>query len=217
MKVRLISLFAALLLVSFFIFLNCSESRAEGLKGKWGLGLRLGPSFLAEENSDSTRGDPGPMINGTLFYGLTERVVAGVDLEWERHAVIDNLSGFNYGDASTVSIMPRVEYHFQGGRAFSPYLLFGAGINLNSFNPGSDLQASCAGCKLEPENILALKGGAGFDYRITPNLAFNTEIALKMNDGSANISGTFGSFTSGSTTDFRLCSVSYLFGIRYFY
>lgn len=217
MKKRLVAFFTVLLLVSVLTSLICLESRAEGLKGKWGLGLRLGPSFLAEDNSESTRGDPGLLVNGTLFYGLTERFVAGVDLEWERHAVVNNVSGANYGDASTVSIMPRVEYHFQGGHAFSPYLLLGAGINLNSFNPGSDFQASCPGCTMEPENTLALKGGGGIDYRIRSNIAINTELALKMNDGSANISGLFGGFTPGSSADFRVCSLSFVVGVRYFY
>ena len=217
MRNILIFLFRALLLTSLFTILLCSESSAEDLKGKWGVGFRLGPAVLMEENSNSTRGDPGLIIKGGLFYLLTERIITGVDLEWERHAIIDNLSEVHYGDASTVSIVPKVEYHFNGGSLFSPYLMLGAGINLNSFSPGGDLQALCGSCKIDPKNTLALEGGGGIDYRIRPDLAFNAEFDFKMNDGSANITGSFGSFNSGSESSFQLCSLSLALGIRYYY
>lgn len=213
----LISLFRSILLASLFTISVCSESRAEDLKGKWGVGLRLGPAVLMEENSDSTRGDPGLIIKGGLFYHLTGRIITGIDLEWERHAIIDNLSEVHYGDTSTISIVPKVEYHFNEESLISPYLMLGAGINLNSFSPSGDLQSLCGSCNIDPKNTLALEGGGGFDYRIRPNIAFNAEFDFKMNDGSANIAGSFGSFNSGNETSFQLCSLFLGFGIRYFY
>src|ERR1700693_1742568 len=215
----LISLSRITVCLAVFLLSLESMAIAESLEGRWGRGFRLGPSSLVQTLSEKTEGEPGLIINGNISYGLTDKVFAGLQVEWEKHKVQDNSSNFNYGDETTVSLIPTIEFHPRGGSSFSPYGLLGLGINFNSFNESSDLNALCAPalCRIEPKNTVALKGGLGIDYFITPHLAYNGELGLKMNDGSSDITGTFPGFTSGTSIDNRVCVVSLIFGVHYYY
>jgi outer membrane protein W len=172
---------------------------------------------LVQKLSDNTEGEVGPIINGTISYGLTNRVLAGLHLEWEEHSIPNRSSDFIYGEETTFSVIPTIEFHPRGGRPFSPYGLLGVGINLNSFRESNALNALCPSCKMEPKNTLALKGGVGFDYFVTSNLAYNGELGIKMNDGTSDISGNIPGFTPGVAADNQACVLSLIFGVRYFY
>ncbi|MFI5305561.1 MAG: outer membrane beta-barrel protein [Nitrospiria bacterium] len=217
MKQILISLSRIATCLTLFLMSLNSIAFAEGLEERWGIGLRLGPSFLVEKLSDKTEGETGLIINGTISYGLTNKVLAGLHVEWEEHTIKDRSSDFIYGEETTVSIIPTIELHPRGGSPFSPYGLLGVGINLNSFRASNDLNASCAPCNVEPKNTLAVKGGVGIDYFMTPNLVYNGELDLKMNDGTSDLSGNIPGFTSGTSSDNSACVLSLIFGARYYY
>jgi outer membrane protein W len=217
MKIILISICRIAACLTLFLMSLNSMAIAETLEGRWGVGLRLGPSFLVEELSDKTEGELGLIINGNITYGLTERFLVGIHIGWETHTIQGSSSDFNYGNETTISMMPTIEFHPRGRSPFSPYGLLGVGVNINSFRGSSDLNALCAPCKIEPKNTLALKGGVGIDYFITPNLAYNGELDLKMNDGSSDITGNVPGFTPGTSVDNRLCSLSLVFGVHYYF
>jgi hypothetical protein len=213
----LISLSGIAAFLTLFLMSLNSMAMEEGLEGRWGVGFRLGPSFLVERLSDKTEGDPGLIINGNILYGLTDKLLAGLHVEWEKHTIKERFSDLIYGEESAVSIIPTIEFHLRRGSPFSPYGSLGVGINMNSFRGSSDLNALCGPCQIEPRNTLALKGGVGIDYFVTPNLAYNGELDLKMNDGSSDITGNVPGFTSGASADNSACVLSLTFGVRYFY
>lgn len=203
--------------LTFLLVNPNSLSFAEVLEGRLGVGLRMGPSFLVEPLSDQYRGEGGPVFNGAVFYGLTNRVLAGFHLEWEKHTVTNNASSFVYGEQSTVSIIPAMEYHLRAEGPFSPYGILGIGINLNRFNRSNDLGTLCASCQIEPKNTLALKGGLGIDYFRTSFIVYNAEFALKMNDGNSDFTGVIPGFGSDTSTDNRNCVFTLVFGVRRYY
>jgi opacity protein-like surface antigen len=204
-------------LLSLFLITLYSAASAESVEGKWETGLRLGPSFHVEKHSEYTKGGPGVMGNGNVSYGITERVLLGINIEWEKHEIKNWSTGFYYGDETTVSIIPTIEYHFFAESSFYPYVLLGFGINMNSFSGSSDLVAQCAICRMDPKNTFALKGGGGIDYFITHNLAVNGELDLKMNDGTSDLTGNFPGFSSGNSMGNSACVLSLILGVRYFY
>jgi hypothetical protein len=112
--------------------------------------------------------------------------------------------------------MPFYEIRAPNWGKFSPYQVLGFGININSFDED---QAFCvatygSACEFDPVNTVALKVGGGFDYFITPFLAFNTEIGWKFNSGEASVQ-------AGGTTvafeDYDANVFSILFGIRKYF
>jgi hypothetical protein len=213
----LISLYRIAAFLTLFLMSLNSMAIAESLEGRWGMGLRLGPSFLVEKLSDKTGGEVGLIINGTISYGLTDQVLAGLQIEWEKHTIKNRSSDFIYGEETTVSMIPTIEFHPRGGSPFSPYGLLGFGINVNSFRESSDLNGLCAACKIEPKNTFAFKGGVGIDYFVTPNLVYNGELDLKMNDGTSDITGNVPGLSSRTSADNSACVLSLIFGVRYYY
>jgi opacity protein-like surface antigen len=211
------SLFTKSVCFSIFLMSLTFSAIAEGLEGRWALGLRLGPSFLVQNLSDKTEGEVGPIIDGDISYGLTSRIRAGLLLEWEEHSMPNRSSDFYYGEEMSVSVIPAIAFYPFGGNPFSPYGLLGIGINLNSFKGSSALNALCGPCKIEPRNTLALKGGVGFDYFVTSNLAYNAELGIKMNDGTSDITGNVPGFTPGIDADNQACIFSLIIGVRYYY
>ncbi len=217
MRKNIISLSRMSFLLSLFLITIYSAASAESVEGKWEMGLRLGPSLLPEEHSENTKGEPGILGSGNVSYGVTERVLLGINIEWEKHKIKNSSTDFYYGDETTVSIIPTMEYHFSRGSLFFPYVLLGFGINMNSFSGSSDLEALCATCRMDPKNTFALKGGGGIDYFITRNLAVNGELDLKMNDGTSDLAGNFPGISSGNSMGNSACVLSLMLGVRYFY
>ena len=220
-----ISLTRTSIILSLFLTCPFSTAGAETFNGKWEQGARFGPSFLTQDLADQTVGYLGPMVNYNISYGLSDQILVGLNLEWEKHQVKDRSSGFYFGDESTLSIMPTIEYHVIGASIqqqlinYSPYILGGIGVNINSFTESDNLNTSCAPitCKISPKNTLALKVGWGIDFFITSNLALNGEMDLKLNSGIADISGSYLGYASTTSADNRVSVLSFLLGARYFY
>lgn len=190
---------------------------AAGTEGSWGVGLRLGPSIYVQKLSDETQGEAGPLFNGTVTYGLTNRFSAGLHIEWEKHTITNNASDFIYGEETTISIIPVMEFHPGPRGPLLPYGLLGVGINLNSFKESNDLSATCSPCRMEPKDTLALKGGIGIDYFATPDMVYNAEFDLKMNDGKSDVIGNIPGFPAEPSTDNSACALSLIFGVRHYY
>ncbi|MHB8481449.1 MAG: hypothetical protein ACYDBV_01740 [Nitrospiria bacterium] len=219
-----IPLFRISIILFLFLIFRFSAAGAETFNGKWEQGVRFGPSFTTQDIADQTTGDLGPVLNYNISYGLSDRFLMGLNLEWEKHRIKDRPSGFYFGDESTLSIIPTIEYHIIGVSTqqlinYSPYILGGIGVNINSFSESDNLNTACApiACKISPKNTLALKIGGGIDFFITSNLALNGEMDLKMNNGTADISGNYSGFTSTSSADNQMTVFSFLLGARYYY
>ena len=188
----------------------------ENTKGKFGLGLRGGPSVYSQDVGDGVDGDAGPVVSLVLTYGITDFLSLGFNVEWETHniddlGVVDN----GGGNLRTISLLPLIELRKDFG-SLTPYAFVGAGLNFNTFDEDKVLDS--ANIVVEPDNTFAFKVGAGADYFITQNWAFNTELGWKLNKG--DIKGTIFSGvtpTLSDKDDFNASAFSALFGIRYYF
>ncbi|HZR46648.1 MAG TPA: outer membrane beta-barrel protein [Candidatus Manganitrophaceae bacterium] len=185
------------------------EAGAEEGERKWGVGLRGGASFLSQEIdlTGSVKGKTGPMVGGDLLYRLNDLFSLGLDVEWEKHRV--TALGFDIGDATAFSLIPFVSLHGYESGAFSPYGLFGLGVNINSFRIADSNLLSRA----DPDNTMAVKIGLGADYFATRHLALNTEIGWKLNLGEAALCAPAGC----SSPRWNTSAFTALVGLRYYF
>ena len=77
------------------------------------------------------------------------------------------------------------------------------GVNVNSFSENTPSQIS-------PSNTFAWRLGWGADYMLTKQVALNTEMAYKRNDGHATIGGF-------QINDWNASSFGFLFGAKMFF
>ncbi len=191
---------------------------AQNVQGKWGFGIRAGGSFLTQDIAedvaivgDTLEGDAGPLVSGTISYGLHKNFSAGLNVEWEKHSTDLSFLGLDIGvgDTQTISIMPFVEARAPMG-SFVPYGTLGIGVNINSF----DEDAILAPVEDKPDNTFALKVGAGADYFFSEEFALNGEFGWKLNKGDATITDPC---CPDETGDFNTSAFSFIAGIRYYH
>ena len=200
------ALFSAVLLFTCF----ANEAHAQDTQGKWGIGIRGGMAFLSQDVAEETKGKEGPIVSGNILYGLTNTLSVGLNAEWEKHRV--EAVGQEFGDATTVSVIPFAEFHALGLGAFSPYLSLGLGLNLNSFSRNSF--GNLAFTKVDPKETISIKAGGGADYFATRNLALNAEVGWKGNPSKVDVCGP--SIGCG-TDDWKMSVFSVLLGLRYYF
>ena len=187
-----------------------SQAKAEEWKveqggteaGKVMLGMRAGFAPLTQSLTDNTSTDVGSLVNFQAMYSLNKWLLAGIMLEWERHAVDQERPFRDLGHQDTVSVLPTVELRPVRFGPVVPYANMSFGVNVNSFGENTNAQIS-------PSNNFAWRFGWGADYMLTKQLALNAEMAYKRNDGHATIGGV-------QVNDWDASSFGFLFGIKLF-
>ena len=126
-------------------------------------------------------------------------------LEWGRHGVSRErrFSDIDLGHQDTVSVLPTVELRPVKLGPVVPYVNMSFGVNVNSF--GEEGPA-----RISPSNTFAWRLGWGADLMLTKQLALNTEMAYKLNDGHARIDGD-------RVNDWNASSFGFLFGAKLFF
>ncbi len=205
------------LLALFVLFGAVSRADAqEGMHTKWTAGLRGGPSFLTQDPVDSlnVEGQIGPVFNGLVLYDLNPYCSLGFEAEWEQHKT--DQAAVTLGDASTASLLLRVEGHLERPQTFSPYILFACGYNLNFFDEEDAYQESCGeDCRIDIDNSFAIKAGFGVDMLVLfENAAINIEVAWKYNKADMDFESGGNVTDSG---DYDGSALNLLFGFRYFF
>jgi outer membrane protein len=187
-----------------------SQAKAEEWKveqggteaGKVMLGMRAGFAPLTQSLTDDTSTDVGSLVNFQAMYSLNKWLLAGIMLEWERHAVDQERPFRDLGHQDTVSVLPTVELRPVRFGPVVPYANMSFGVNVNSFGENTNAQIS-------PSNNFAWRLGWGADYMLTKQFALNAEMAYKRNDGHATIGGV-------QVNDWDASSFGFLFGIKLF-
>ena len=185
-------------------------------KTGWGSEVRGSASSFMNEDAQGTSNDPGVVANGMVLYSLDPFWNLGIMGEWEKHQVTG--SGSEGEKATTLSILPFLEFHYRAGR-LSPYINFGAGINFNTFDDDQNVATLCGvlgvgACDFSPEDTIAARVGVGADFFISDQLAVNIEGAWKRNSGdvSLKIAGA-----TAATRAFDRDSAEALIGFRYYF
>jgi opacity protein-like surface antigen len=179
-------------------------------RGKVVLGMRAGfapvTQTVSEGRGPHTSTDVGSLVNFQGMYSLNSWLLAGMMLEWERHGMSDDRTGIDLGHQDTVSVLPTVEVRPVRFGPIVPYANMSLGVNVNSFGENSDI----SGIRISPNNTFAWRLGWGADYMLTKQLALNTEMAYKRNDGHATINGN-------RVDDWNASSFGFLFGAKMFF
>jgi len=193
-----------------------SQARAEEWKmeqggiepGKVVLGMRAGFAPLTQSltNEFPSSTDVGSLVNFQAMYSLNKWLLAGMMLEWERHAVDQERPFLDLGHQDTVSVLPTVEVRPVRFGPIIPYANMSFGVNVNSFGESSAI----SGTTISPSNTFAWRLGWGADYMLTKQFALNTEMAYKRNDGHATIDGV-------RVNDWNASSFGFLFGAKLFF
>ena len=89
--------------------------------GKVVLGMRAGFAPLTQSLTANTSTDVGSLVNFQAMYSLNKWLLAGMMLEWERHAVDQVQSFRDLGHQDTVSVLPTVEVRPVRFGPISPY------------------------------------------------------------------------------------------------
>ncbi len=173
--------------------------------GKWVLGMRAGFAPLTQSLTDSfpSSTSVGSLVNFQAMYSLNTWLLVGMMLEWERHAVDQERPFRDLGHQDTVSVLPTVEIRPVRFGSLVPYANMGFGVNVNSFGENS-------ATRISPSNTFAWRLGWGADYMLTKQIALNTEMAYKRNDGHATVNGS-------RNNDWNASSFGFLFGMKMFF
>jgi outer membrane protein len=191
-----------------------SQGKAESWKmerggiepGKVMLGMRAGVAPLTQSLNNFTSTDVGSLVNFQGMYSLNKWLLAGMMLEWERHSMSAGISTIDFGHQDTVSVLPTVELRPVRFGPLVPYANMSVGINLNSFGESRAI----SGITISPSNTFAWRFGWGADYMLTKQVALNTEMAYKRNDGHATFGGV-------QVNDWNASSFGFLFGVKMFF
>ena len=194
----------------FFVSVSVAIAQNTNLEGRWGVGLRAGASMLTQDIASGVDGDLGPIVSGNVMYALENFLLLGFNVEWETHAV--NINSIGVGDATTISVIPFIEFRAAEMETISPYVSFGMGVNFNLFDLNDF--GSAAFNKFDPPTTVALKAGIGADYFFTQNMALNAEAGWKYN--SDKIYACI-NFVGCGKADWKMSGASILLGIRYFF
>lgn len=204
-----LALFASVLMSASPVLAEGGKQDFGGIEpGKWILGMRAGFAPVTQTVSEvpgfRTSTDVGSLVNFQAMYSLNKWLLAGMMLEWERHAFDrDRPQQRDLGHQDTVSVLPTVELRPVNFGSLSPYVNMSFGVNVNSFGESS-------GTRISPSNTFAWRLGWGADYRITKQFALNTEMAYKRNDGHATVDGA-------RNNDWNASSFGFLVGVKMYF
>jgi len=150
--------------------------------------------------------DVGSLVNFQAMYSLNKWFLVGMMVEWERHSISQEQPALDLGHQDTVSVLPTIEIRPVKYGPIVPYVNMSFGVNVNSFGESSAI----GGNQISPSNTFAWRLGWGGDYMLTKQLALNTEMAYKRNDGHATINGNV-------RNDWNASSFGFLFGAKLFF
>lgn len=209
---------ASAILAVVVVLLVFQDARAES--GRWGVGLRAGPSFFTQdviEDLDEIDSDVGPCVGGSLLYRASDIFSVGFEIEWETHGI--DVYGVDLGNASALSLIPFVEVHLRPGERVSSYLCLGLGYNINDFSSSGEAKAAAgyvygADYDVEVDDSLAVKVGLGLDWFVSDRIALNGEAGWKFNKGDAAETLDGIKVSSG---DFNGSSIALRLGVRVFF
>ncbi len=178
------------------------------------------------QNIDSVLGSAVDyMVNFSALYGVSHfdtiplNTLVGLDINISGHPVNVISSGFNFGEATSVSFLPTIELRTDKMENWSFYGSFGIGVNANSFTNSASLNAVCSAdsisCVVSPGTSLGLRVALGTDYYVTPNLSLNTEIGYLFNDPTSSMTLAGNNAYISGTGSTNISTFFVLFGFDY--
>jgi outer membrane protein W/uncharacterized protein YgiM (DUF1202 family) len=142
---------------------------------KKGFGLTGGYAMPSEDNYKG-----GISYGGILHFGITKNIaveLSGLRFQSEVEKEPDKLSK---GDLSIIAILMSIQFRFQVGSIFVPYIAGGGGYYLNDFSIDNELKEdwNLLGFDIneDVENSFGFHVGGGFDIFLSDHIAFNGDV-----------------------------------------
>ena len=178
MKKKIIILFVV---ASALLFVFGQIGLAQDMKGKFGIGARIGYVNYAGDDYDVSGSnidvdfDDAAMYGGNLVYYIHRYFSFELSADYvktDTEIKGSGLSPTNIGELKQVPIILNGRFHFSTNQKISPYLSAGIGYYLNDF----DLSDSSAGDEIDPDNSFGFNLGGGIQFLLNEHFAIDFDL-----------------------------------------
>ena len=173
-------------LVGFMLIIFCAGLFANsGASSKsMGLGLDAGYALFSEDNLENTTG-----IGLNFFYFLSKQFKVELKTVFIPINVGTDPEGLSDGKLNMIPAQLSLQYCFKIGQRFTPYIGAGVGYYLNKFSLENEDEWQDLGFNIneEVDGVFGFHFGAGMDYFVKPNMAFNIDVRYCI----ANLTGSY--------------------------
>jgi outer membrane protein len=183
MKKKIVVLF---FVVSAFVLVFGQVGLAQDMKGKFGIGARIGYVNYAGddyEESGSTIDvdfDAAAMYGGNLVYYIHRYFSFELSADYvktDTEIKGSGLSPTNIGELKQVPIILNGRFHFSTNQKIRPYLSAGIGYYINDFDLSDSLSSVLpSGSELDPDNSIGFNLGGGIQFLLNEHFAIDLDL-----------------------------------------
>lgn len=187
-------------LIVAFTLIMCgvvSAYAAQDLTGKHAVGIATGGIFPKDDDIDNNW-----YIGGNYTYSINNNFAVGAEagyMSWE-----DEVDGLDFGDVRAIPLLADLylRYPVDAGeqQMFLPYIIGGIGAIFWDYDESSLLES--VGLSVEMDAELGIKGGLGFDYFFSEQVALNLEGSYVWSDADMTVSAAGLSATGEFDADY---------------
>lgn len=189
------------------------------------LGIQGGFGAPTQNIDSSLNSAVDYMVNFSALYGISHfdtiplNTLAGLDVSVSGHPVNLISSGFNLGEATSVSFLPTIELRSDKMDNWSFYGSLGIGFNVNTFTNSASLNAGCSAlgssCVVNPGISYASRVALGADYYVSPNLSLNAELGYLYNNPTSSVNVSRSNISISGSGPTNISTFFVLFGFDY--
>ena len=171
----------SLLVIVALLLAFSQASFAQDMKGKFGIGARIGYVNYAGDNYSDSGSifdidfDDAAMYGGNLVYYIHRYFSLELSADYvktDAEVKGSGISPTNIGELKQVPIILNGRFHFSTNQKISPYLSAGIGYYLNDF----DLSNASSGEELEPDNSFGFNLGGGIQFLLNEHFAIDLDL-----------------------------------------
>jgi outer membrane protein W len=167
-----IFVFGLAALMTFSGTLRAADSRSQSGK-RLAIGVHAGYASMSE---DQFGGAPAFGLN--LTYNFSKNLRFEIRGSFISSDTENSVDGFGEGTLKVKPVQASIQYLFNAGKKFVPYLGAGAGYYLNDLSIEGNSQWQQLGFIIneEADGAFGFHFGGGMDYFFNPNMAFNLDV-----------------------------------------
>ena len=178
MKKKIVVLFCV---VSALVLVFSQVGFAQDMKGKFGIGARIGYVNYAGDNYDDSGSnididfDEAASYGGNLVYYIERYFSLELSADYiktDTEIKGPGISPTNIGKLKQVPVVLNGRFHFSTNQKISPYLSAGIGYYFNDF----DLSDSSAGDEINPDNSFGFNLGGGIQFLLDEHFAIDLDL-----------------------------------------
>jgi outer membrane protein len=171
---------------SAFMLVFGQVGLAQDMKGKFGIGARIGyVNYAGDDYNDAGSRididfDEAAMYGGNLVYYIQRYLSLELSVDYVKTDTelkgVDS-SPTNIGELKQVPIILNGRFHFSTNQKISPYLSAGIGYYINDF----DLSASSSGEEVKVDDSFGFNLGGGIQFLLNEHFAIDLDLKYIFN------------------------------------